>query len=223
MKTFFTCYRSRAETDLAVFHATLRTIQRTIDFQSVADRHKAAENIMYEWVYAARDHWPDPLTKLEAVFTVSVLDVYAQSLMFALRMKQLGLPFATYSADWNGHGKSFKKWMKNRSTQNLQLVLDFLQAEFHVHPAIPADTVSRVTEANAIRNKFIHASLYINIHDPATKDYWMRPDPAQKTTFTDENLGELPRLANEAIGLIDVAALTVHPLPCELLMYRESP
>lgn len=222
MRVYFTCYRERAETDLMVYHSTLRTIDKSIDFDQMAYAYGGPGSPMFEWILVARDHWPDPLAKLECVLAVSVLDVYAQSILFTLLMKSKGVPYTVCSSDWDIHFKEFKKWKGRQSTQHLSSLIGFLKSGFHINVAIRDDDRHLVDKANKVRNEFIHRSSYFNIADPKTCLSWMKIDSTRRGITSQFNLGELPRIVNEIIGVIDRAVLDKYDLPDEILVRRQQ-
>lgn len=222
MRVCFTCYRERAEVDLMVYHATLRTIDTSINFDRVAHAYGGPGSPLFEWIRVARDHWPDPLAKLECVLAVSVLDVYAQSILFTLLMKSKRVPYSIYSSDWGIYFKDFKKWRGRQSTQNLSSLIGFLKSKFNINVAIRNDDRRLVDEANKVRNEFIHRSSYFNIADPKTCLSWMKIDSTRRGIISQFNLGELPRIVNEIIRVIDRAVLDKHNLPEEILIWRQQ-
>ena len=205
-----------------VYHATLRTIDKSINFDGVARAYGGPGNPMFEWILVARDHWPDPLAKLECVLAISALDVYAQSILFALLMKSKGVPYSVYSSDWPIHFKNFIKWKGRRSTQNLTSLIKLLKSEFGIDVAVRDDYRHLVEEANKVRNEFIHKSSYRTIADPKTHLSWMKIDSTRRKIISQFNLGELPRIVNEIIGVIDRAVLKKYDLPDEILMWRHQ-
>lgn len=222
MRVYFTCYRERAEVDLMVYHATMRTIDKSIDFDRVAHTYGDPGSPMFEWILVARNHWPDPLAKLEHVLAVSVFDVYAQSILFTLLMKSKGVPHTVYSSDWDIHFKDFNKWKRKRSTQNLSSLIKLLKSEFQIDVAIRKGDRDLVVKANKVRNEFIHQSSYFHIADPKTCLSWMKIDSTRRRIVSRFDLGELSRIVNEIIGVIDRAVVENRDLPHEILICRQQ-
>ena len=101
-------------------------------------------------------------------------------------------------------------------------MIGFLKSKFNIDVATRNDDRRLVEEANKVRNEFIHSSSYHNIADPKTCLSWMKIDLTRRGIISQFNLGELPRIVNEIIGVINGAVLDKYNLPDEILIWRQQ-
>lgn len=211
--------------DMSILVGTFAGIKETMSkesFHQAASLLKSSKPALYPWVQIAAIQWPEPLFRLEYIASISILDIYAQGLLFALLMAEDDVPVTVYTNDWSKYKKRFKAKIRNNSTQNIRSIVAALKNYFHLNIVIDNALMEQIEIGNRLRNDAVHSMSYLNIADPETAWVWMKENTPQRKNFRSDAPSELPYNIIKAIRIIDHDVMAVNKLPLELTMYSSE-
>ncbi len=206
-------------------HATISTLRENVSedtFRESARNAKDSHGASSRWKDVAANHWPEPLAYIEHILAISMLETYAQGIVFSLYMAKEGISYQEYSSDWECYKKKFRNRKPRSSTQNIRSLVKHLKKEYKIEISLEEKELVYLQKANDKRNKIIHTSGHENLASPSYQENWNIPSSASKLFFGDYEVGELPSRVYAAIKEIDKCVISSGALPKTVLMHSSE-